>query len=454
MVMGIRQSKQRRKTMELLLHYVWKNRIFPLQGMYTADGRTVEVIDVGLQNRHAGPDFFNAKVKIDGTLWVGNVEMHERASDWHNHHHDGDTAYDNVVLHVCETIDSSVCRSNGEPIAQMCLKVPEYIRQNYQQLLADDRYPPCRQAINELSSITTNAWLNALCIERLEQKTDAIRQRAKLAGGDWEAAYFTTLARSFGFGVNGDAFEAWAQALPLMLIARHRDNPFQIEAIFMGQAGLLEPEQIPERHREAARTDAYFQKLREEYAFLAHKFSLKPIDGHRWKFLRMRPQNFPHIRLAQLTHLYCSQKTNLSRLVECADAKQLADSLQTAVTPYWKTHYLFGEESRENTKNLSATSLRLLLINTAVPMLFAYGQHMGDEELCDRALQILETLKAEDNHIMSLWQECGLQVTTAVGSQALIQLKTAYCDRKDCLRCRFGNAYLSREQNKKHHTDQ
>lgn len=432
--------------MELLLHYVWKNRIFPLQGLQTTDGQTVEVIDTGLHNRHAGPDFFNAKVKINGTLWVGNVEIHEHSRDWHRHRHHHDTTYDNVVLHVCETVDCEIYRTNGEPIPQICLKVPNHIRENYKQLLAEDQYPPCKKAIRDIAPITVSSWINALCIERLEQKTTAITKRAQQTNNDWEATYLTTLARNFGFGVNGDTFETWAQQLPLTAIARHRDNPFQIEALFFGQAGLLEPENIPEKHRKAALTDNYFQQLREEYTFLAHKLTLKPMDGHQWKFLRMRPQNFPHIRLSQLTNLYCLQKTNLSTLTQCTNAEQLKDTLRTAVTPYWRTHYLFGNQSPENTKQLSDTSLQLLLINTAVPILFAYGKHTGNENLCERALNILESLKAENNHIVSLWTACGVKAKTAVHSQALIQLQTNYCNRKDCLSCRFGNTYLKQEK--------
>ena len=200
-------AQKKQQEMEQLLHYVWKHRIFPLQGLQTTDGQTVEVIDCGLPNRHAGPDFFNAKVKINGTLWVGNVEIRERASDWYAHHHNRDTAYDNVVLHVCQTIDRKVTRSDGEPIPQLCLTVPESVQQNYQTLLTDDRYPPCRQTVETLPPINVHAWLNTLCVERLEQKTELITQRVTQSNGNWENAYFETLARSFGFGVNGDVFE-------------------------------------------------------------------------------------------------------------------------------------------------------------------------------------------------------------------------------------------------------
>ena len=435
-------AQKKQQEMEQLLHYVWKHRIFPLKGLQTTDGQTVEVIDCGLPNRHAGPDFFNAKVKINGTLWVGNVEIHERASDWYAHHHNRDTAYDNVVLHVCETIDRKVTRSDGEPIPQLCLPVPESVQQNYQTLLTDDRYPPCRQTVETLPPINVHAWLNTLCVERLEQKTELITQRVTQSNGNWENAYFETLARSFGFGVNGDVFERWARQIPLIAVGRHRDNPLQVEAIFIGQAGLLDAENIPERHREETLCDPYFQQLLAEYRYLAHKLSLKPMDGASWRFLRLRPQNFPHIRLAQLTNLYCLGKASLSKLTECRTAKQMSDLLRTGVTPYWQTHYLFGRETTESTKQLSARSLQLLIINAAIPILFAYGRHLGKEEWCERAVALLDEIRAEDNHITRMWQTVRIPIKTAADSQGLVQLKNDYCDKKACLRCRFGHEHL------------
>jgi hypothetical protein len=263
-----------------------------------------------------------------------------------------------------------------------------------------------------------------------------------LCDGSWEAAYFVTLARNYGFGINGDAFEQWALSIPLHAVDHHRDDVFQVEAIFMGQAGLLDVAAVPQRHQEAARTDDYFIRLSNEYRYLAHKFGLKPMDHHLWRFLRLRPQNFPHIRIAQLANLYHQQRAGLSQLLECKDVKAAGELLRTTVTPYWETHYGFGTTSDKNGKRLSPFSLNLLAINTVVPMLFAYGRHLQDDRLCDRALDFLQQLKAESNHIVRLWQECGLQVDNAGDSQALIQLKNAYCDRRDCLRCRIGYEFL------------
>jgi len=220
--------------MEQLLHYAWKHKLFPLGEMKTEDGRTVEVIDPGLHNRNAGPDFFNAKVKIDGTLWVGNVEIHDKSSDWFLHHHEKDPKYNNVILHVCGVIDAVAMTQDGKRLPQVVMRVPQKVLDNYRELLSVDSYPPCYKIIPRLSALTIHSWLSALQTERLEQKTRAIEKRVSLCNGSWEDAYFVTMARNYGFGINGDTFEQWAMNVPLGSVAHHRDDIFQIEAIFMG----------------------------------------------------------------------------------------------------------------------------------------------------------------------------------------------------------------------------
>ena len=438
--------------MEQLLHYVWKHRMWQVAPMTTTDGKEVEVIDVGLHNRNAGPDFFNAKVKIDGTLWVGNVEIHDRASDWYHHGHDHDEKYCNVVLHVVGVADDEARDAEGRLLPQLQLSVPQQVADNYRELLTADQYPPCYRMIPKLKTLTVHAWMSALQTERLEQKTQIIRKRVEACNGDWEAAYFVTLARNYGFGINGDAFEEWAKSIPLHNVDHHRDDLFQIEALFMGQAGLLEERKghpapstggVEEREaRERGSEDDYFLRLQQEYRYLAHKFRMSPIDSHLWNFLRLRPQNFPYIRLSQLAVLYYNRRAGLSALLGCENLKQAEAMMKTHVSPYWETHYGFGSESDRNPKKLSISSIRLLIINTMVPMLFAYGRHVGNEQLCDRAFDFLEQLQAENNHITRMWAACGLMVQSAGDSQALIQLKKEYCDRKECLRCRIGFEYL------------
>ena len=432
--------------MEQLLHYIWKHRILPLHELRTTDGRTVEIIDPGLHNTHSGPDFFNAKLRIDGTMWVGNVEIHERSADWFMHSHDQDPAYNNVVLHVASVIDADVVTADGSRPPQMELHVPPYVMQNYRCLLAADHYPPCRETVMQLPRLTIHSWMSALGAERLSDKCAAIEQRVRAAGGSWEQAFFATIARSFGFGVNSEAFEQWAAQLPFMQVAHHRDDPFQVEALFIGSAGLLDTSQMNERQRAAATADPYFVRLRNEWEYLAHKFSLTAMQRQTWRFLRLRPQNFPYIRLSQLAQLYCSRNADLSRITTCSTLAEVRQALQTAVSPYWQTHYTFGNASRSNAKHLSSASIDLLIINAVVPMLHAYGNHRKDELLMARANDLLMSLPPEDNTHIRLWQECGITAENAADSQSLIQLHTRYCERKDCLRCRFG--YHSMKQRK------
>ncbi len=436
--------------MEQLLHYVWQHRLYDASALRTTDGARVEVIDPGLHNYDAGPDFFNAKVRVGGTLWVGNVEIHDRASDWVRHGHDADPAYDNVVLHVVGAADGAALTSAGESPPQVVLGVPAALRTNYAELLREEPYPPCWRVVPTLPRLKVHAWLSALAAERLEGKTQRIRDYVSRTDGDWERAFFTALARGFGFGTNGEAFELWAAHIPPRTVAKHRDDAFQVEAFFLGQAGLLEPELVP-----AARRDAYYDRLAREYAFLRHKFSLEPMDGHAWRFLRLRPQNFPHVRLSQLAQLYVARRVDLSRLVEAADAEALRALLQTEASPYWSTHYTFGRPHPARRKGatveaaaprlaLSAASLDLLLINTAAPLIFAYGTAHHDEALRSRAFTLLEQVHAERNFITRSWEHAGLRAQHAADSQALVELKRVYCDRKDCLRCRFGAEYLRR----------
>ena len=297
--------------MEQLLHYVWRHRLFPLRPLSTTDGLPLEVVDPGLPNTDAGPDFFNAKVRVGGTLWVGNVEVHEHSSDWVRHGHDRDRAYDNVVLHVVGEADCKVCRSDGHPVNQLQLACPDDVRCRYEELRRADVFPPCRVVLSALSPLKVHGWLSALQAERLSRKADAIGLRLQQNGNHWEDAFFVTLARNFGFGLNADAFEAWALRIPLRAVDKHRDSLFQIEALFFGLAGLLDNDP-------ACDADDYAASLQREFAYLRHKFSLpEPLPRDRWRFLRLRPSGFPHVRLAQLAWIYQHQE-GLFPLLGCA----------------------------------------------------------------------------------------------------------------------------------------
>ena len=421
--------------MEQLLHYVWKHKIFPLKELKTTTGQQVEVIDTGLANTDAGPDFFNAKLKLDGVLWIGNIEIHERSSDWFKHGHHADAGYNSVILHIASEIDTEISRSNGERIPQIQLICPEAVRTNYKELLETDSYPPCYRIIPSLPPFTAHSWMTALQMERFEQKATLLNERLKRCQGNWEDAFFITLARNFGFGLNGDAFETWAHRLPFRAVDKHRNDLFQIEAIFFGQAGILEDSD----------GDGYYLRLKKEYTYLQHKFGLIPMDASLWRFLRLRPANFPHIRIAQLACLYHRAYGLLSRIMETETLQGVRDILKGGTSEYWLTHYTFGGSSPSRPKALSNTSLDLLIINTVVTFLYAYGLHKGNRVLCARAGSFLEELKAENNYIPRMWEQCGMKASNAADSQALIQLKKEYCDKKKCLYCRIGYEYLKRK---------
>lgn len=421
--------------MEQLLHYVWKHKIFPLKELKTTTGQQVEVIDTGLANTDAGPDFFNAKLKLDGVLWIGNIEIHERSSDWFKHGHHADAGYNSVILHIASEIDTEISRSNGERIPQIQLICPEAVRTNYKELLETDSYPPCYRIIPSLPPFTAHSWMTALQMERFEQKATLLNERLKRCQGNWEDAFFITLARNFGFGLNGDAFETWAHRLPFRAVDKHRNDLFQIEAIFFGQAGILEDSD----------GNGYYLRLKKEYTYLQHKFGLIPMDASLWRFLRLRPANFPHIRIAQLACLYHRAYGLLSRIMETETLQGVRDILKGGTSEYWLTHYTFGGSSPSRPKTLSNTSLDLLIINTVVTFLYAYGLHKGNRVLCARAGSFLEELKAENNYITRMWEQCGMKASNAADSQALIQLKKEYCDKKKCLYCRIGYEYLKRK---------
>lgn len=420
--------------MEQLLHYVWRHKIFPLSPLRTTSGQPVEVIDPGLPNTNAGPDFFNAKLKIDGTLWVGNVEIHMRASDWMRHGHHQDKAYDNVILHVVNVVDAEACRTNGEKLPQLLLQYPEEVSRRYVELQQAEIYPPCYAVLGSLSKLTIHSWLSALQVERFGQKAQVIAKRLERCNNHWEDVFFITLARNFGFGLNGDAFEAWANRLPFRAVDKHRDNLLQVEAFFFGQAGLLEDESIQ---------DAYYLGLQKEFRYLRHKFELPDaMSVEQWRFLRLRPGNFPHIRLAQLAHLYHRERALFSRVMEATTIEAVKKILVTHTSPYWEEHFTFKKTSPHQERRVGESALNLILINTVIPFLYAYGLHKADESLYERATRFLEALKAENNYVTRQWSGAGLPVYTAADSQALLQLRKEYCDKKDCLRCRFGYEYL------------
>lgn len=414
--------------MERLLHYVWKYKLYAATPLITTEGRPVQVIDPGMQNTDAGPDFFNAKIKIDGTLWVGSVGIHDKSSDWLLHHHDTDKAYDCVILHIIGFNDFQPVRTNGNPIPQMLLTVPENILRSIDWLLYREAALPCLDHITGIAPLHIACWMEALLSERLERKTHDIFLLLDAYQTDWNEVFYITLTRNFGFGVNNDAFERLAKSLPLRCIQKQRNSHSQIEAMLFGQAGMLEEEN----------DDHYYRLLQREYDFLRHKFGLSPMEDFVFKNLRTRPVNFPYLKVAQLAALWVRYDTLFSAILEARSTREIKKYFRIPPSGYWETHYHFRYASPRKEKTIGENALNILLINTVVPMLFAYGLHNKRPEYCERATRLLESIPPEKNTIVTTFYNAGITVRHAGDSQALIQLKREYCEKKKCLYCRIG----------------
>ena len=418
---------------ESILHFIWQNKLFQSHSLLTTDGESVEVIDPGRLNTDAGPDFFNAKIKLGNTIWAGNVEMHTRSSEWARHGHDDDKAYNSVVLHVVKKADVQVFRADGAPIPQLELIYPAEIEENYGQLMQNSLRIPCENKISAIPGIFIRSWKNALLTERLLQKTENISEILSQNNRHWEEAFYLNLARSFGFGTNGQAFEMLAASLPMQILGKHKNDLSQLEALLFGQAGLLA----------AKEEDAYLLSLRKEYDFLKIKYDLKPIDGSQWKLLRLRPDNFPHVRIAQFAALIHKSTGLFSKITENPDIQYLQGIFRVEPSEYWKTHYLFAHESHKSLKGIGQKAIEGIIINTVVPFLFSFADTRGNQSMKDKAIEILEKLPAENNVITRMWHETGIDCASAFDSQALIQLKKMYCDKRNCLRCRIGHKVLT-----------
>lgn len=423
------------------LQFVWRHKL--VSNGETTDGKEVVILDAGLYNRRGdAPDFFNAKLRIDNTLWVGNVVVAENASDWYLHGMDKDKAYDNVILAVVGNADTDIFNSKGQPISLMPMEVPQELAKRYLILASDRGQTICHQNVKEnCTRLAVNSWLSALQTERLEWQTEEVRRRAN-EFGSWEAAYFVTIARTFGMGDNGDLMEQWAKTLPLSVTDLHADDLFQLEALFLGQAGLLELDTIPECFQRDALNEGYFAKIRNEYLYLAHKYSLQPLDGKQWKPMGNGRNRTPHLALSFLANMYYQCKTSLHTMLKCETLKEVHSLLKVFATPYWQTHSHFGAECNTCANQLTAKWLNLIVINSVVPMLFAYGREMAQETYCDQAFDFMEMCKAEKNSITKHWQQYGINADGAGQTQALIQQQREYCDKRQCLRCRFGYQYL------------
>lgn len=422
--------------MEKLMQYVWKHRLWRSEDMVTNTGKKVRVVDPGLLNTDAGPDFFNAKIEIDGHMWVGNVEMHYRATDWKRHHHDSDKAYDSVILHVVTKDDAPVRRTNGELIPQLVLEVSPQFNADYASLVGATIEVPCATKIKQVPHLTIVEWVEGLAFERLHGKVERIHQLLESFNGSWEDVCYVTLARNFGFGINNDAFERLARRTPLRLLGKHSDSVLQIEALLFGQAGMLDAQKPG--------MDSYYNQLCTEYAFLSNKFQLTPMEKESWKLFRIRPQNFPYRRIAMLAQFIEGGFRMMNRILEAEGEKEMRALFEVELSGYWTKHYTFGKPNERATATLSRSSIDIILINTVAPLLYAYGELTGSYEMTDKAIKLLEDLRAESNSIVSHFVAYGIDCPDALTSQALVQLKREYCDARKCIYCKIGHHLLSK----------
>jgi len=425
---------------EDFLHFIWKHRLFKNETLFTTADEPIDIIYVGQHNTDAGPDFLNAKIKIGGTLWAGNVEIHQRASDWARHIHHEDRSYDTVILHVVKIDDVPVRRSFGQEIPTLLLQYDEGMEKEYEAWKNSTEWIACCRKIHEIDNFRIRHFLSRLSIERLEQKTDQIKAVLEYSGGNWYMAFYQLLFRAFGFGINSIPFELLAKSIPFQVIEKQRRSLLSTEALLFGQAGFLQEKS----------NDEYIIKLQKEYNFLKNKFSLLPIDPQAWKFLRLRPANFPSIRLAQLAQLLQVPVHLSDYLLSVEELFLFIKQFDVQASAYWNTHFLPDKPTTESPKKLGLPSIHVIIINMALPFLFAHGKHFGNEENCERALRWLEELPPEDNHVLRGWSALGLKPNNAFYSQALLQLKTMYCDKKRCLACAIGNALLVTSQSSSH----
>jgi len=418
---------------EEFLHYIWQYRLFD-KNLETNTGQEIFVVHPGFNNTDAGPDFFQARIKIGDTLWAGNVEIHKRASDWYLHQHQHDAAYSNIILHVVYEDDQQVLDKYDQPVATLELagKFSSRLFNKYQAFLYNKSWIPCSTDVSTIDALIWQSWLERLVVERIERKSFEIKRRLNLNLNDWEETFYQVLAGSFGFKVNEQPFLLLAKSLPLSVLGKHKDNLFQLEALLLGQAGLL-------RYDFA---DEYPQLLAKEYDFLKKKFSLNPIPGHLWKFLRLRPSNFPTIRISQFAALIHQSQNLFSKILSCKTSQEVITMFDLKASEYWETHYVFDKPAPKSVKRFGDVAIQTIIINTVVHFLFLYGNEKGNNSSKDKAIEFLTSLPPEQNNIITGFEKLGVKTQNAFETQALIELKNKYCALKKCLHCRVGLSLL------------
>ena len=421
---------------EAFLQYVWRHRMLQGREFTSTDGRALRIVRPGELNNDAGPDFFNARVDIDGVEWVGNIEVHVFTSDWNTHRHSQDKAYNNIVLHVVYEHDTEIVLQNGKRPVTLELKpyiAPDLI-ERYDSLARAKEEIACAERVGEIPRFKVEGWLDRIVVERIEAKSEVVRRLLDESHGGWEQTCYWLMARYFGGRVNALAFELLAKATDQRLLARWKDNPKRLEALLMGQAGLLE----------GYFEDYYPRQLQADYESLRAGAGLQPIDGYLWKFYRVRPSGFPTIRISQFASLVACSSNLFATLLDMTDAEQIAALFNQPAAEYWTSHYRFDQPSSSHPKTVGRMQAETLVINAWVPLLFVYGVVHGQQQYKEQALDLLQQLSPENNNIIRRWKAAGINADNAAQSQALLQLHNNYCQCHRCLECQIGFDLIKR----------
>jgi hypothetical protein len=413
---------------EEFLHFIYKHKLWKNDSLILNSGKSFEIIDTGLPNYDAGPDFFNAKIKIEDKIWIGNVEIHVNSSDWFKHRHDRDLSYKNVILHIVFNQDKPVYYSSGEEIPTWEIKFDHSIYNKYSEWSINKNLIACSDYIDMVDEFKIQLWLEKMAVERLIKKTEYIQLLLDKCNNNWEQAFYISLARNFGFSVNSFPFEQLAFATSINILRKYFDNLFQIEAILFGQSGLL-----PEKSEAK-----YVNELIKEYKFLRHKHKLLPMPGELWKKARIRPSNFPHVRIAQFAKLLTNFQGLFAEITQESNLGNLKKIFEIKPSEYWKIHYNFDAEVQKANTKFGEEAFNILMINTIVPFKYFYLKNFKNDNSEYFALDLFNEIKAEDNRDIRAWKSLNIIPTNAFVSQALINLKKDYCELKKCMDCSIG----------------
>jgi hypothetical protein len=419
---------------EKLFHFIWQFKLFRTDELTTVLKEPVRILSVGTLNTDAGPDFLNARIQINETIWAGHVELHLNSSDWHKHQHQTDPAYNNTILHVVYHYSGIATTANGIILPTLVLndRINPDLFTRYEELMHAGTPLPCAHHLPLIKPITIQQQLDRMITERLYDKTVRLEELLRRYNMNWNEAFYVFLSRSYGLHINQDAFQELAQITPFTVLSKHRSDLIQLEALLFGQAGFLH----------TYFDSPYPQLLQREYEHLKYLHQLSSMPAGRWKFLRLRPANFPTIRIAQLAQLIFHHPRLLSLCIDSTSIQELKQQLSKPPSDFWQTHYTLIETSKEKDKRPGESFLQSLLINAFIPFLFLYGKHNAMEGLCERALQFLQELQFETNTQTQYFPRKFFPHQHAADSQALIQLKRKYCDAKGCLECSIGYEIL------------